>query len=55
MPGFPCTPTMRGVLTRRELTRPPGRDFSQVSTTSQTGLLPALAASSATGAQPATL
>jgi hypothetical protein len=30
-------PTIVGVLTARGATRPPGRDFSHVSTTSHTG------------------
>lgn len=44
-----------GALSLRGLTRPPGCVLSQVSTTSHTCLLPWLRASSATGAQPATL
>ena len=55
MPGSPAVPTSCGVLMRRGATRPRWAR-SQVSTTSQTGLTPGCdRASSATGAQPATL
>ena len=55
MPGLPATPTNLGVLMVRGFTRPPCA-LSQVSTSSHTGRTPGIVlASSATGAQPATL
>ena len=54
-PGLPLIPTTLGVFSVRDLTGPLCA-FNHVSTCSQTGLTPGIVrASSATGAQPATL